>query len=392
MNNNGVTNDQNINNTSEPVLTPINNTVTPTPVQTTPVVSQQQPVIEAVPQQQTQQPTIETTPQPTIVQQVAAQQPTPSMETQINSSPEQTIYQTPTVNNKTDNYQALQTDLNSSNLPQNNVEEYVPSPDDMNTEYVDEGDLASTPPKKKFNLIPILLLIILGLGGYTLITARNYKNQVEQLRYKCTPVTSYKEAKELDLESTLVKDLYKKVKTNIREDIAEPEWNNKMKLYLAYRQIPATEIYESNCNMFDPSKMEPYTCSDSSSFTPKAFKVSALTIEWKKLFGENTQLTLDNISLTNLCIGGYEYIPEREEYVQGQCEKQNATSFKVDKELIKAETYRNTIILTEKVKYHGNEKMSLPTYLKSGEYIYTFRLDINYNYVLVSKNFNDKYN
>ena len=36
--------------------------------------------------------------------------------------------------------------------------------------------------------------------------------------------------------------------------------------------------------------------------------------------------------------------------------------------------------------------MDLPDYLKSGDYLYTFRLDMNYNYVLVSKIYDDKYN
>ena len=420
MNNNGVTNNQNINSGNEPVLTPIDNTqqpvapptiepaqpaapAAPAPTMEPTIVSapveapvQAQPVIEATPQP-AEQPTIV---QPTPAPAPATPEPTtpeitipsaPVEDPQINTTIAPEINQGVKVDAGNDNYQALQTNLNSIDQPLNQIKETPPSPDDMNTEYVDEGEEATPQRKKRFSLTPILLLIILGLGGYTLISAKNYKSQVEQLRYKCTPVTSYKEAKELDLDSTLVKDLYSKVKTNIREDIAEPEWNNKMKLYLAFRQIPNSEMYESNCNMFDPSKMEPFTCVDSSTYTPKAFKSSALTIEWKKLFGENTQLTLDNVSLTNLCIGGYEYIPERDEYVQGQCEKQNAISYKVDKELIKAVTYRNTIILTEKVKYHENEKMALPDYLKSGEYLYTFRLDMNYNYVLISKAFNDKY-
>ena len=125
---------------------------------------------------------------------------------------------------------------------------------------------------------------------------------------------------------------------------------------------------------------------------PIAFKASLLKKKKKKLFGEDTLIPLGNIKLSNACVGGYEYIAERGEFVEGVCDTQTATSFKVDKQLSKAVSYRNTIILTENVKYHANEKMNLPDYLKSGEYIYTFRLDMNYNYVLIDKSYNDKYN
>lgn len=246
--------------------------------------------------------------------------------------------------------------------------------------------------KKSSKITPILLIIILGLGGYLLYTTKNYKAKLDNLKYNCTPVTSYKEEKKLDLNSTLVTDLYKKVKTTIREDIAQPTWDDTMKLYLAYRQIPDHEKYDTNCNLFDQTKMEPYICEESTVFKPKAFKQETLILELKKLFGEENNIQLNNIKLTNSCIGGYEYIPEREEYVEGYCDKQNATMFKVDKKLEKAITYRNTIVLTENVKYHANERMSLPEYLKSGNYIYTFRLDMNYNYILISKTYEDKYN
>ena len=35
--------------------------------------------------------------------------------------------------------------------------------------------------------------------------------------------------------------------------------------------------------------------------------------------------------------------------------------------------------------------MSLPKYLVSGKYYYTFRLDMNYNYILVSRSNDYKY-
>ena len=135
--------------------------------------------------------------------------------------------------------------------------------------------------------------------------------------------------------------------------------------------------------------MEPYTCGQG--FTPKAFKVEDLEHEIKVLFGEETNIPLANVKLQNNCIGGYAYIPERGEFVEGKCDVNTATSFKADKKLKEAWTNRNTVTLVEEVKYIESEKMELPDYLKSGTYYYTFRLDMNYNYVLISKTYESKY-
>lgn len=250
----------------------------------------------------------------------------------------------------------------------------------------------NTPPKKKgHGCILFLLLIIVLLAGGCYFLYYNFQNYIQQLRFNCTPVSSYDEDKELDINSTLVQSLYNKVSTNIKEDYAQPNFDDTMRLYLAYRQVLDKDKYESNCNMFDNSKMEPYICEDSNTFTPKAFKSSTLILEYKKLFGEESNVNLNDIKLTYTCIGGYQYIEGRDEYVQGLCTEQSAITFKVDKKLVKAITNGNTIILTEEVKYHSSEKMDLPDYLKSGNYIYTFRLDVNYNYVLVSKLYDSKY-
>jgi hypothetical protein len=245
--------------------------------------------------------------------------------------------------------------------------------------------------RKKKNYVPLLIFVIFLLIVYIVYSTKSHQTQVENLTYNCTPITASEEETELDVNSTLVKDLYSKVSTSIREDIAQPEFNDNMKLYLAYRQILETDKYDSNCNLFDSQKMEPFTCEVSLNFVPQAFKVETLEQEIKKLYGENTVLNLTNIQLGSSCIGGYQYIPERGEFVQGYCSQQNATSFKVTKTLKSATSTRTTIVLKEEVKYHENEKMNLPSYLKSGTYYYTFRLDLNYNYVFVSKTYEEKY-
>lgn len=265
-----------------------------------------------------------------------------------------------------------------------------PSPGAIDTE---KQNNSISPEKKKrgISIIPILLLIIGGLIFYLYYSNQSFKTKIDQLSYNCTPITASKEEIKLSLDSTLVKDLYRKVETNIREDIAQPEFNDNMKLYLAYRQVLESDKYDSTCNLFSVTSMEPYTCEVSLNFVPKAFKEETLVLAIKKLYGENTQLPLSNIQLGSSCIVGYQYIPERGEFVQGICSQQNATSYKVTKKLTEAISTGNTIILTEDVKYHENEKLALPDSLKSGLYHYIFRLDMNYNYVLVDKTYESKY-
>lgn len=227
----------------------------------------------------------------------------------------------------------------------------------------------------------IILLLLLACGGLYYY----HQQQMLIMNAKCTPVSTSGEAKKLDLESTIVQDLYSKVKTTIREDLGGVELNDSMKLYLAYRQIPTSKLYESNCNRFSSVSMEPFVCEVKASFVPKAFKISSLDIELKKLFGDDIKIPYQNIQLGNTCVGGFQYIEERKEYVEGQCTSTGATIYRVDKELIEATSTETTIVLIEKVKYYGGESLDLPNKLVSGKYKYTFKLDMNYNYIYLSK-------
>ena len=227
----------------------------------------------------------------------------------------------------------------------------------------------------------IILLLIGAIGGLWYY----HQQQIAIMNYKCTPVSTSGETKELDLDSTIVKDLYGKVATTIREDLGSVELNDQLKLYLAYRQIATSDLYESNCNKFSATSMEPFKCEVTASFVPKAFKADVLQVELKKLFGEDTNISNQNVQLGNTCIGGFQYIPERNEYVQGQCESTGATLYRVEKELIGATSTESTIVLTERVKYYGSDALDLPEKLVSGTYKYTFRLDMNYNYIYISK-------
>ena len=242
--------------------------------------------------------------------------------------------------------------------------------------------------KKKHFFVKLLLFIIVGLGGYIYWTDMQHKAQINKMIYECTPVSATEE-KKLELDSTIVQDLYGKVRTTLREDLALFDLNDQLKLYLAFRNIPTGKFYESNCNLFSETAMEPFTCK--ADFTPLAFKEEDLKLEVKKLFGNDVELPLTNINLGNgSCLGGYQYIPDRGEFVQGYCGSRNSTSYKMEKELIGAYSKEAYITLKEKVRYIGAEGNVIPEHLRSGTYIYTFKLDMNYNYIFVSKEIEQK--
>ena len=256
---------------------------------------------------------------------------------------------------------------------------------------VEEKPAEEVPVKKKKKggfFVKLLLLVVIGLGGYIYWTDMQHKALISKMEYECTPVSAT-EGKKLELDSTIVQDLYGKVYTTLREDLALFDLNDQLKLYLAFKQIPVGKFYESNCNYFSNTAMEPFTCN--ANFTPLAFKEEDLKLEVKKLFGKDVELPLTNINLGNgSCLGGYQYIPDRGEFVQGYCGSRNATSYKMEKELIDAYSQEAYITLKEKVRYIGAEGNPIPEHLRSGTYIYTFKLDMNYNYIFVSKEIEQK--
>ncbi len=248
-----------------------------------------------------------------------------------------------------------------------------------------EENNSNVPVKKKHTGLILYLLTVAGFCFFTYYTYDLHQKQITKLKDECSPVSTSGDIKELPLDSTIVQDLYSKVATNIKEDVAETELNESLKMYLAYRQIPNDKIYESNCNQFNDTAMPSYICEENNEFTPTAFKEETLKIAYKSLFGENSNFENNNIQLNKKCIGGYQYIPSRGEYVQGYCGQVPTVTYQVTKNLFKATSQESTIILYEKVKYLGSEGQKLPDNLISGTYKYTFKLDSNYNYTYISK-------
>lgn len=226
----------------------------------------------------------------------------------------------------------------------------------------------------------IFLFLLIALGIYTFYSNYKYNQVINSMNKNYSPVSTIGDYKNLDINSTFVKDLYNKVKTSVREDIAEYELNDSMKLYLAYRAIPNTSFFKTDCTGFDDALMVPYTCPYG--FEPNAFKEETLKIEYEKLFGEGSYKS-GNIQIGKNCVGGYEYIASKGEYVQGSCNSNQAVIIKANKELKEAISYESTIYLKEDVKYISEG--TLPGKLENGTYVYVFKLDNNYNYNYITK-------
>ena len=327
---------------------------------------------------------------PTIVQNNTVQQY--SQPQQVNIQPMNNV-QTPinTIPNATNN---INLGMQAAPIPATTTPNYIPQQPQIQSQ-AQPQPIVQVPNNKsqkaKNTSLPIIILLLLLLGFSIYYLTTNNNKMISELKYNCTPITASKEEIKLDINSTLVQSLYSKFASSIREDIAQPYFNDEWKLYMAYRQILETDKYDSNCNLFNQTAMEPYRCQVNNYFTPKAFKEETILQKMKELYGENISIPLNNIQLGNSCVIGYQYIKERGEFVEGQCSQKEATSFKVEKKLTEATSTRNTIILTEEVKYIEAEGLTLPSYLISGIYHYTFRLDLNYNYVLINKSFEPKY-
>lgn len=240
-----------------------------------------------------------------------------------------------------------------------------------------------TPPKKSHKAVFFIILLLLIIGGLGAYIYMDYMK--DQARGECSPlVASDNSLRELDLESSIVQELYDKVKTTVREDLAYHTFDDVFKLYLAYRQIPHSEIYDSNCNLFNENSMSNFTCTGATNFTPMAFSEETLQKEVRKLFGENVSIPNQNIVLGNSCFGGYQYIAERGEYVEGYCGQVPTTTYNVEKELISASVQGDTITLREKVRYYSAQGIDA-SQLQNGVYVHTFKLDNNYHYAYVNR-------
>lgn len=369
-----------------PQTTAVQQPVTQQPVYTQQVAQQQVPVAQqpVVPQQAVQQPAV---------------QPTQQVQTQPAEEEKKDLGYSivPPEEGGVDG--ALMSKLKKAEEERDKALESLKKAEEEKTvleeqkkEAIEEMNNSGPQKKRGGGFTFLLLLVCVGLGGYIYYSSINHKSQIDTLNYNCTPVLASKEETKLDVNSNLVKTLYSKVETNIREDIAQPEFNDNMKWYLAYRQVLDSDKYDSNCNLFSSTSMEPLICDpNNSTFTPKAFKPEKIILAYKNLFGEDTPYELKNVQLGSSCIGGYQYIAERDEFVQGRCSQQNSTFYTVKKSIVEATSSRNRIVLKEEVQYKQSEGVTLPDYLKSGYYYYVFRLDLNYNYVLVSKTYESKY-
>ena len=110
-----------------------------------------------------------------------------------------------------------------------------------------------------------------------------------------------------------------------------------------------------------------------------AFKDTDLANMLNIMFGQNNGIDHQNITVGGTCLGGYEYIASRGEYVKGKCTRESLLTVSADKKLTKATSTGDKIYLTENVRYFTNNGQDNPESLKDGDYVYTFRLDENFN-------------
>ena len=137
----------------------------------------------------------------------------------------------------------------NQSLPSQNVQvlsnESLPSPSTSDEAEFKNKSVKQKKPKNK--VARFFFFIILLLIGGCFYLWNYHEQQMAIMRNKCTPVSTNGDTKKLDLDSTIVKDLYSKVSTNLREDLGQSELNDELKIYLAYRQIPSSMFYDSHC-------------------------------------------------------------------------------------------------------------------------------------------------
>lgn len=232
---------------------------------------------------------------------------------------------------------------------------------------------------------PLLLIVILLLAGACFYWYRTDASRRDYYENHYSPINSG-DTIELELDSPLVTQLYTMVKTTATEDFGNPNFDNNLKRYLAYRNLSHNSFYESNCNLFDNSMVN-FACFEDDSFKPDAFKDSSLTNMLNIMFGVRHGIEHENITVGGTCLGGYEYIASRGEYVKGKCTRETLLTVSADKKLTKATSTGDKIYLEENVRYFTNNGQDNPESLKDGNYVYTFRLDENFNYIYESREF-----
>ena len=124
--------------------------------------------------------------------------------------------------------------------------------------------------KVRNNATVFLLLVIACLFGACYYFNKEKNDTINYYKNIYSPINTKEEVK-LEVNSTLVLSLYNRVSTSVLEDIANPNFDDNLKRYLAYRNLSTDVIYSSNCNLFNVGSMKYFTCNDKS-YVPNAFK------------------------------------------------------------------------------------------------------------------------
>ena len=111
---------------------------------------------------------------------------------------------------------------------------------------------------------PLLLIVILLLAGACFYWYKTDASRRDYYENHYSPINSG-DTIELELDSPLVTQLYTMVRTTATEDFGNPNFDNNLKRYLAYRNLSHNSFYESNCNLFDNSMVN-FACFEDDSF------------------------------------------------------------------------------------------------------------------------------
>lgn len=243
--------------------------------------------------------------------------------------------------------------------------------------------------KKKNNIgiIILLIIIILGLAGYIAYDKFLSKETKEEVAQK----------EELDPNDDLVQELFSMFKISGRETYMSVEGlnnDNKLKLRIAYENIPLSNIEYANCSDFELYEDFKYYCNDSDSLdTMVKYVVEGKTKEAKELEkqGRTKSINEEIIEREMHIIFGNDYEVKHESF--------NCTTTEIMQYNEKKHIYGNFISeggvyvseVNQKVKkaYKENDKLIIETKIttketkeESTKVIYTFQKDKeNGNYV-----------
>lgn len=239
-------------------------------------------------------------------------------------------------------------------------------------------------------LIVVLVFVVIALAGY-IVYDKMMKDDTTTIE-KESVNNSIKEEnsgqqKNLSVDSFLVQNLYRKVTTNKgEEETSGYQLDDMMKLYLAYRQVPRSNFFQTNCDGYQGTKA--YACNPQMGI-PYGVNASSIQEQVKELFGENVVIPNQSITRSTFNVLGVyvEYIPSRDIYLIGSNVGGGTDDVSLTKTLTSAYIKDAILYLEEDVNYTQSTISSEASnyYTKyNGKYRYQFKMEDG-RYIYINK-------